>query len=493
MALQDIPLPFGEWLPDLGENNNPGLVEAKNVVAKPAGYQPVRDFDSFTSGDAAAGKIVSGAVGYTLSNGVMFFDYGTETALYVGGTATVTPANTGATSGLGSPTWRFARFDNQIFAARTDLTASTESHVWYHDIGTGTYTNISSQGLRGNAFAKVGRFLMLGASNVTTGSAAPDQFSFRWSAFNNPLDWAPSQTTQAGVATVNDPERGAITGIVGGRSPLLFQKHGVSRLDYVGPPQVWRVQEISRDIGAISQSSIVQFGDLVYFMSYDGVCVTNGSSVSRIGENIVDKWINDNMSPSGANDYITAGILRNSRALVWSSALPVAVEVSSGFTLNFNTHLYYSLETGRFSRGTLPTAGAFYYDAGSNSNIDFALAAGTDGTHEAVELDDDTLSAELTTGYTTLTSGKLTITDTVEPIYDGSGAKVAVNTKATAAGAASAGTPTAVNSLGIAPARASGRLAAVSVTFDAAEAPSAALPWSEFKGAVVTAGASGAR
>lgn len=491
---QDIALPFGEWLPDLGENENPGLVEARNVIARPRGYAPVRGFDSFDSGDVPAGKIVSGAIGYPGSGGNTRFDYGTETALYVGSTATVTPANNGiGASGINSPKWRFVQFDNRIFAARTDTTASTESHVWYHDIGATTYTNVSSQGLRGNAFAKVGRFLMLGASNVTTGSAAPDDFSFRWSAFNNPLDWAPSQTTQAGVATVNSPELGVITAIVGGRTPLLFQRHGVSRLAYVGPPLVWQVQEISRDLGAISQSSVVQVGDLVYFMSHDGLCVTDGSSVSRLGNGIVDDWLIENMGPAGAGDLITAGVLRGDRVIVWSFALNAAIAVGSGFTMNFETHLFYSLETGRFSRGTLPTAGAFYYDAGASVNVDYVLAAGTDGTHEAVSLDDDTLAAELTTGYTSLAPGRRIDVTNVEPVYDGTGAKVAINTKQTQAGAAVAGTPVAVNSLGIADVRASGRLAAVSVTFDAASTPGSAPPWSELKGVVVTADVSGAR
>ena len=135
----------------------------------------------------------------------------------------------------------------------------------------------------------------------------------------------------------------------------------------------------------------------------------------------------------------------------------------------------------------MPTAGAFYYDAGASVNVDYVLAAGTDGTHEAVSLDDDTLAAEITTGYTSLAPGRRIDVTNVEPVYDGSGAKVAINTKATQAGTAAAGTPVAVNSLGIADVRASGRLAAVSVTFDAGA------EWSDLKGVVVTADVSGAR
>lgn len=486
--MPEIGLPFGEWLPDLGENENPGLVEAKNVIASAEGYEPIKNLGGGIQVTPFSGGPFWGRFGYhgDATSPLFYVDTGRAANLYVSNVSTSVTSR--------SQPWHFARFDNKIFAVREGAAgASSARELFQHDIGTTSYSNVSVSGLRGRSIARVGRFLMLGGTNVVIGSSTLDDRAFRWSAFNDPLSWAVSQTTQAGVASINSPELGPITGIVGGRSPLIFQEQGVIRIEYVGPPKVWAEREISRDLGCVATKSIVTINDLTYFFSNEGVCVTNGTSVQNIGVGRVNKTVKRALLLA-TKDFISAGVLWEKDTIVWSfMGLQSDYSVDDNRTTSFN--ILYNYRTDKFSFMDLLTGGIIpteprYLGVSGIPAVGYALDVSDDPVR-ARRFDKTTppitQAATMTTGYRSLTPGRRVSVNAVEPVYDGAGAKVAINTKATLAGAVTAGTPVAANSLGIAPVRADGRAAAVSVTFDAGE------EWSEFKGAIVTTDNAGAR
>jgi hypothetical protein len=45
--MEPIKIPFGEWLPDLPDYQNPGVTVAKNVI--PAGYKNKATIDPFAA------------------------------------------------------------------------------------------------------------------------------------------------------------------------------------------------------------------------------------------------------------------------------------------------------------------------------------------------------------------------------------------------------------------------------------------------------------
>lgn len=467
---QDIPLPFGEWLPDLGENENPGLVEAKNVIARPGGYAPVADFDEtgFTlsiSGDYE--QIYSVAVGVDTY-------FSSKTKLQVDNNAPITVVSS-------NTPWVFSHFGDTSFAIREGGIGG--GSLYSHASGT-AFTQYTAVSLRASCIARINNCLMIGNVNGV-------RSQFRWSAFNNPLDWAISQTTQAGVADVQYPELGPITGLYGGRFNLIFQSSGVTRLSYVGPPAIWRGDLISSKYGCIAHRSIIEINDTVYFMSIYGPCATNGASVEPIGTGRVSDYIFNEINSNGTIKFAVLNTIHaahdfQNRSIIWSYTTNADNGASGAFR-----QLIYNYETNRFSRAEINTPAFATYVSAPNPVSGFqdlfALRDSDDSGDFVLSARGDTLAAEITTGYTALAPGKRVDVINVEPVYDGSGAKVAVNTKQTQAGAAVAGTPVAVNPLGIADVRASGRLAAVSVTFDAGA------EWSELKGAVVTGDVSGAR
>ena len=89
----------------------------------------------------------------------------------------------------------------------------------------------------------------------------------QWSSFNSPATtWAADRLTQAGYADL-DPRFGPITALVGGRYPMVFQERGISLVQYVGPPTVWRVSVVSEDRGCIAPFSVATIGSQTYFLS----------------------------------------------------------------------------------------------------------------------------------------------------------------------------------------------------------------------------------
>lgn len=500
--MQDIGLPFGEWLPDLGENENPGLTVAANVFARPGGYEPIEDvFAVLPLAPTASISAIGSAFAYQTAAFTYGADYGSPGKLHVSVGSLITEVAVSSTSSTTEP-WQFTQFNDTIYAVNVgNAAASTASNLWKHARGASTYVSVAVSGLRGRSIARVGNFLMIAGANDTIGSSVIDDFRFRWSGFNQPDSWAVSQTTQAGTSLVRDATLGRLTGVASARTGgVLFQQYGVSRIDYVGPPKVWNETIISTGIGCISPRSIVTYNDITYFISHDGIHATDGVSVQSISEGRVNDWLRSVLRVQGAL-RVTAGVDWATKTIVWAfqgvgqTINPIDANIAQ-------LHLLYNVEMNRFSVGLFTSRGAAKAispqtdtNASTPGNL-WLITDGQIGFDEELEpilgitlggFFGETLAAEMTTGYRSLTPGRRVAINAVEPVYDGAGAKVAINAKATLAGAVTAGTPVAANSLGIANVRADGRAAAVSVTFDAAA------EWSEFKGAIVTTEDSGAR
>ncbi|NJM13955.1 MAG: hypothetical protein HC889_20815, partial [Synechococcaceae cyanobacterium SM1_2_3] len=167
----------------------------------------------------------------------------------------------------------------------------------------------------------------------------------QWSAFNNPgASWTASRLTQAGFADL-DPEMGDITGLVGGRYPMVFQRRGISLVQYVGPPTVWRVSIVSEDRGCVAPFSIATIGAQTYFLSQDGFYVTNGSEFVPIGSQRVNKWF--------FSEVNNADIARTHAAVDWANRAIIWAFRSVGST-TYDRFLIYSWEQDRFSTASVP-------------------------------------------------------------------------------------------------------------------------------------------
>ena len=267
-------IPFGEFLPDQPDFQNPGLTKAQNVIPTPGGYGPFQ-------GPSATGSTVTGSVAgaamYFDSDGAAVYVGGTGSALFVrqGGTVSTT-----AVSALGANEfWRFARFNNFIVAV-------SPSHAprYLTDLATDTtWGALGGSPPTARVVGVVGKFLVLGDIGSTRSRA-------QWSAYNDPTaTWAYNKRKQSGL--FDFPGAGGnVTAITDADAPILFQERAMWRFPDVGGPATFRRDPLSEAIGCIAPGSVVTRGRLRYFLSQEGFHASDGAGVQDISRQRVFDW-----------------------------------------------------------------------------------------------------------------------------------------------------------------------------------------------------------
>jgi hypothetical protein len=330
MLIEDGRVMLGEWLPDLPEFNNPGLVEARNCIPIDDSYT---DFPELDVGGTTLASTVLGAFAAVDSVGDPEIYAGSATQLYerVG---TAWTARSAATLGAASY-WQFAQFDNKVFA--TDY----NDDVRYRTIGSAS--NFATLGSAPNArqVGVINRFLFLG--DLDQGSGAVP-YVVQWSSINNPTDWptpgsASANASQAGQQFLQS-EHGAVTAIAGGQFwGLVFQQRAITRFSYVGGSTVFQIDNFERSRGCWAPRSHIQVGNISYFFSHDGVCATDGQTVTPLGNGRVDRWLTSRLS-QGNLDKITAAVDWTNKCIYWM--FPTVADTP-------DTVLIYSLVRNRFA------------------------------------------------------------------------------------------------------------------------------------------------
>jgi hypothetical protein len=330
MLKEDGRVTFGEWLPDLPELSNLGLVEARNCIPADDFYT---DFPELSASGSTLASTCNGAFAAIDTSGDPEIYAGTETAIYerVG---TAWTSRSATTMGAASY-WRFAQFDDLVIA--TDYNDAVFSRT------IGSASNFATVGSAPDArqVGVINRFVVLG--DLDQGSGAVP-YAVQWSAIDNALSWptpgsATANANQAGQQYLQ-AEQGAVTAIAGGQFwGLVFQKRAITRFTYVGGSTVFQIENYERSRGCWCPQSHIQIGNLSYFFAHDGVCVTDGQSVRQIGDGKVDRWLTNRLSQEGL-DRVTAGVDWANKCIYW-----IFPTVSSAP----DTVLIYSLVRNRFA------------------------------------------------------------------------------------------------------------------------------------------------
>lgn len=289
---------YKEWLPDQPALNNPGLIKATNVLPSESGYRPFHPLDtslgtvaSFGSSDTlfASGQTKGASVVYVAVGDIY-------TSAHGSGTFTSRGANTaGAFGGM-------VQFDNLVIAVG-------EAHSPFsHAVGSSSNfaTLSSTRTVPGsNCVGVINRFVVIGDLSAlpytTTSIQSPNVIE--WSAIDDPTNWpAPGGATaiafQAGTQELL-ASNGQVMAIHGGdQYGIILQSGAVTRMTYEGPPTVFRFDVIDNTNGSYFKRGSIKVGNLVYFISRQGFCRTDGVSVEHIGFGKVDKYFYANVNMS---------------------------------------------------------------------------------------------------------------------------------------------------------------------------------------------------
>jgi hypothetical protein len=334
--VEPVTVPLGEWLPDQAAVNNPGVLEALNVIPLDDGsYGPFPDFEPYGHGGMGGEALGAASVLIPNSNVVHQF-VGQYDGVYNRlGDVTF--------SGLiGAPVSRNYNF--QFFQFGTLMISLHRDSVPFKTVigDTNPANTIALQGAvpRAACGAAVGDFVFLG--NILDDpwdahAVAPNRI--RWSGIKNIDTWDSDPATQADY---NDMpyEGGSVISVTGRTNLTVFQERMISVGRYVGLPKVWDIETAEHDVGCIARDSVVQMGQYTFFIAQDGFRVWNGTNSERIGDAKIDKYFFSKLQYayrekiSGVFDPVTS-------CVYW--AFP------TGFDGSLNELIIYNPRTNRFS------------------------------------------------------------------------------------------------------------------------------------------------
>jgi len=99
-------------------------------------------------------------------------------------------------------------------------------------------------------------------------SAVLDPLLIRWSNQDDPYNWTPDDTSQAGFARLSHGSA-IITTVQARQEIVVFTDSALYSLQYLGPPQAWVPQLLGDNISIMSPNAAVIASGIVYWMGVD--------------------------------------------------------------------------------------------------------------------------------------------------------------------------------------------------------------------------------
>lgn len=274
---------FPEYLPDLPAYNNPGMVDAENVIPAGNSYQQAQGLvDIYGAIDAYA----RGGFNASEPDGENAAFVGNETKLYrlVGNTITDVTRTLSAYATASEDLWDFTQFGNHVIA--TNFTDEMQTV----DLSAAATTKFVD--LSGSAVPKA-KYITTVKDFVMVGNLPDNPFRVQWSGIGDHTKWptgGSDPVSQAGFQDL-DSQYGPIRGIVGGEYAIVFQERAITRLEYVGSPIVFSFSTQETNQGTRYPKSIIRMGDSIYYLGIDGFFRFDGHRSVSIGENKVDRTV----------------------------------------------------------------------------------------------------------------------------------------------------------------------------------------------------------
>ena len=135
--------------------------------------------------------------------------------------------------------------------------------------GTGAVSNIVDCPVVQNnlTVSDSSRFVMVFGTN-DYGSSTIDPMLIRWSGQNDPYNWTPDATNQAGFTRLSHGSQ-IVTTVQTRQEIVVFTDSSVYSLQYLGPPYVWAPQLLGDNISIMSPNSAVIASGVIYWMGVD--------------------------------------------------------------------------------------------------------------------------------------------------------------------------------------------------------------------------------
>ena len=149
------------------------------------------------------------------------------------------------------------------------LLNSAGATVGTSSTGTGSVSLIVDVPVVQNSLtvSDVSRFILVFGTN-DYGSNAVDPMLIRWSSQDDPYNWTPTATNQAGSIRLSHGSE-IVTTVQARQEILVFTDSALYSLQYLGPPYVWAPQLLGDNISVLSPNAAVIASGIVYWMGVD--------------------------------------------------------------------------------------------------------------------------------------------------------------------------------------------------------------------------------
>jgi hypothetical protein len=158
---------------------------------------------------------------------------------------------------------------NQVVGLTFKLLTAAGALVNTSSTGSGAVSNIVDVPVVQNnlTVSDSSRFVIVFGCN-DYGKTAIDPMLIRWSGQNDPYNWTPDPTNQAGFTRLSHGSQ-IVTTVQTRQEIVVFTDSSVYSLQYLGPPYVWAPQLLGDNISIISPNSAVIASGIIYWMGVD--------------------------------------------------------------------------------------------------------------------------------------------------------------------------------------------------------------------------------
>lgn len=381
-------IPCGDWLPDKPDFGNPGCIAAQNVVPRTkTTFGPMPSFNTIAT--SALNGTPLGAFSAHDPSGNPGMYVGTTSKLYRGTNGTKPNFTDSSATAYSTPTggyWSFTEGDGYIYASNGSDAIQR--------VVTASASNFAALGANAPkakciALVQPG-FLVCGDINdVTVGIQSQ---GLRWSALGDATDFPlvgsdDANSKESDWQNVSGPHGRlkAIAPDLSSCNAALFFEQAVFRMIYTGDDKFFNIQPVEKLRGTPAPRSVIQVGQVCYFLSYDGWYAFDGTIAQPIGADRVNKFFFQDCDPnyfgnvSGVADPLSG-------LCFWTYAGPGN---NNGIP---NRILVYNPVVGRFSLITGFTGSSLFLGRGFGTSLDAIDALGYNLDTLPFSLDDPRLA-----------------------------------------------------------------------------------------------------
>lgn len=312
-------LPFGRWMPDRPPHDNPGVIDAKNVIHGAGFYRPVPALAAYSDPLPARCR---GIIAARRTDGTVFNFVGTANGLFeqtsLGWTDRSKP---GGHALAEAERWEFVQWGERILAVGGLQDGSVKANPQAITLGGATFTDLAGNPPQAKHIAVVRSFVMLGDVNDSIDGRRSQRLW--WSGIGDETYWTPDIRRQCSFSDLRG-SGGDVMRIVGGEIGVVFRRRSIARLLYIGAPGVFQIDDIEDGVGTPAPWSVVKFGRLIYFLADDGFYAFDGAESHRLGEEVVDGWFRDNFN-AAYPESVWAAVDPIRRIVIWAFPSPSSV------------------------------------------------------------------------------------------------------------------------------------------------------------------------